>query len=220
MKAKTLIYAPAREPLNVLYQDDQLLVLSKPSGLLSVPGKAPELADCLEARAKSEYPDALLVHRLDMETSGVFIMAMNKAAQGHLGKQFEKRKTDKTYIARVSGLVEEDSGTVDLPLRCDWENRPRQMVCHEHGKPAQTHWQVVHREDDATRLQLTPITGRSHQLRVHCAEMGHAILGDPFYADEQAFEAADRLQLHAESLELYHPTGGGDRIRFDDPCPF
>ncbi|MFP4312940.1 MAG: pseudouridine synthase [Alphaproteobacteria bacterium] len=197
-----------------------MLVFSKPSGLLSVPGKDAHLADCMEGRARAIYPDALLVHRLDMETSGIFLMARGKEVQANLGKQFECRKVQKTYIARVAGHPENDSGLIDLPLRCDWPNRPRQMVCYEHGKPSQTRWEVLEREAAGfSRLALYPITGRSHQLRVHLAEIGHAILGDPFYASETMRNAADRLQLHAQSLTIHHPDGGA-LITFTDPAPF
>ncbi|MGH1398226.1 MAG: pseudouridine synthase [Alphaproteobacteria bacterium] len=224
MKAKrpvpNLIYDPPDDPLRVLYVDEDLLVLSKPSGLLSVPGRGEHLSDCMSTRAQKEYPDALVVHRLDMETSGVFLMARNKAAQGHIGKQFEARTTNKYYITRVWGHVEEESGVIDLPMRCDWDNRPRQMVCFEHGKNAVTEWKVLEREPNAiTRLRLKPITGRSHQLRVHMEEIGYPMLGEVFYAHDAARDAAPRLQLHAEMLEIEHPTTG-ERIIFTDPAPF
>lgn len=219
MNPRPLHYAPPEIPLTVLHQDEDLLVLSKPSGLLSVPGKAESHADSLETRVKEEFPNALLVHRLDLETSGVFIMAMNKQAQANLGKQFERRKTHKTYIARVWGVPDTDNGHINLPLRCDWENRPRQMVCYKHGKPAQTDWRVLEYEGGFARLELTPLTGRSHQLRVHLAEIRHPILGDPFYAPEEAYEAANRLQLHAQSLTLHHPKDG-EHVTFTDPCSF
>ncbi|MAF97801.1 MAG: RNA pseudouridine synthase [Micavibrio sp.] len=229
-KPKAFSYAPPSEPLKILHEDDALLVFSKPSGLLSVPGRAEDHADCLQARAAALYPESLLVHRLDLETSGIFIMARTKEAQSHLGKQFERRKTAKTYIARIWGDVEGEEGLIDLPLRCDWENRPMQMVCYEHGRPSQTHWTVLAREtlpdgSPVTRLELNPITGRSHQLRVHLLELGnkeqggHPILGDDFYAHERAHKAAPRLQLHAEKLTIHHPNGG-ERISFIDPCPF
>ncbi len=208
-------------PLNIVYQDNYLLVLDKPSGLLSVPGKAPELADCLESRAKDAFPEALLIHRLDMDTSGLFIMAMNKDVQGNLGKQFERRKVSKTYVALSDGLAEEDEGVIDLPLRCDWPNRPLQMVCFEHGKPSQTHWKALERNEQAntTRFELKPITGRSHQLRVHLKEIGHPILGDPFYAPEDLQKAAQRLLLHAHTLTIHHPEDGR-LITFESDLPF
>ncbi len=223
LKLPPLFYDPPSEPLKILYQDDDLLVLSKPSGLLSVPGKAEDQRDCLETRAQDELPNALLTHRLDLETSGVFMMAMNKESQALINKQFEKRQTEKHYIARVWGHVEENNGHIDLPMRCDWENRPRQMVCYEHGRSAQTDWEVLERESASgqafTRMLLKPITGRSHQLRVHMEEIGHPILGEVFYAHDEAEHAAERLQLHAESLTVYHPTSG-EKMTFTDPCPF
>lgn len=223
-KIRPLVYAPPQGPLKILHQDDDLLVLSKPSGLLSVPGRGEDLSDCLEMRAKEAFPEALLIHRLDMETSGVFIMAMNKDTQRNIGLQFERRKTRKTYIARVWGVIEENSGAIDLPLRCDWENRPLQIVCYEHGRASQTGWEVLEREENATRVKLTPHTGRTHQLRVHMLELdkengGHPVLGDDFYAHEKAYDAAERLQLHAESLTLHHPKGG-KLVTFTDECPF
>ena len=201
-----------------------MLVLNKQSGLLSVPGKHPEHADCLEARAVEAVPDALLVHRLDMETSGVFIMARSKQAQRHLGFQFEKRNAKKTYVARVSGHIAERSGAVDLPLICDWPNRPKQMVDHERGKQAVTHWTVLERETDpsninATRVKLTPHTGRSHQLRVHMLTIGHVILGDRLYGSPEEIDAADRLQLHAETLTVMHPVKK-EFMTFMSPTPF
>jgi len=211
-------YAPPETPLAVLHADADLLVLNKPSGLLSVPGKAAEHADCLEVRAKFAFPDALLVHRLDMDTSGVMIFARNKAAQRHLGLQFERRHTVKTYEALVWGQPE-DEGEVDLPLITDWPNRPLQKVCFESGKASHTKWQVIGRGAGFARVRLTPTTGRSHQLRVHMLSIGHPILGDRFYAEGEALAAAPRLCLHALTLEIYHPTGG-ERIRFEAPTPF
>jgi len=202
----------------VLHRDADILVLDKPSGLLSVPGKPVDHADCLEARARAAFPDTLLVHRLDMDTSGVMIFALNKPAQRHLGLQFEKRYVRKTYIARVWGRVSDPTGTVDLPLKTDWPNRPKQMVSDD-GRAAQTDWEELSRDNTATRLRLRPLTGRSHQLRVHMAAIGHPILGDRFYAQGAALAAADRLQLHAESLELRHPADGRTMV-FEAPCPF
>ncbi|WP_068315446.1 bifunctional tRNA pseudouridine(32) synthase/23S rRNA pseudouridine(746) synthase RluA [Polycladidibacter hongkongensis] len=219
-QAPAFIYTPPKEPfLDVLYHDADLLVLNKPSGLLSVPGKAAEHKDCLETRAQQRFPTATTVHRLDMDTSGVMIMALNKAAHRHLGLQFERRYTKKQYLARVWGQVALESGVVDLPLRCDWPNRPKQMVDHELGKPAQTHFTVLSRDAQSSVMLLKPVTGRSHQLRVHMLELGHPILGDRFYAQGEALAAADRLQLHAHVLELRHPIGGAD-LRFVAACPF
>lgn len=203
----------------MLYQDDDLLVVDKPSGLLSVPGKAAEHSDCLAKRAQETYPQCRIVHRLDMDTSGILVLAMNAPAHRHLGMQFERRHIRKTYVARVWGTVESDSGTIDLPLICDWPNRPRQMVDHERGKPSQTDWQVLERGINSTRLKLTPLTGRSHQLRVHLLSLGHPILGDNIYAHQDALAVADRLQLHAQSLTMFHPTGGRT-CKFTSECPF
>ena len=212
-------YLPPMDPLIVLHSDDDMVIVDKPSGLLSVPGKPETHRDCLEDRVRAQYPTTLLIHRLDLETSGVMVFALNKAAQKHINLQFERRQVQKTYLARVAGSVEQDEGEIDLPLIADWPRRPMQKVCFETGKPSQTHWRVLEREADATRLELKPATGRSHQLRVHLKEIGHPILGDPFYADEEHYAAAPRLQLHAETLELRHPTGG-EWHRFRAACPF
>ena len=211
-------YNPPQDPLRILHEDQALLVVDKPSGLLSVPGKGPHLADCLIARVQAAFPDALLVHRLDRDTSGVMVFALTPHAQRHLGLQFEKRQTKKTYVAIVSGHVSERTGIVDLPLIVDWPNRPLQMVDFENGKQAITEWRVARTEGTNTRMRLYPQTGRSHQLRVHMKEIGHPILGDPFYASGAALDAP-RLMLHAEELRLRHPEGGKG-MRFRAPAPF
>ncbi|WP_424941504.1 RluA family pseudouridine synthase [Aliiroseovarius sp. S253] len=211
-------YNPPNDPLVILHHDHELLLVDKPSGLLSVPGKGEHLADCLIARIQAVFPEALLVHRLDRDTSGVMVFALTPHAQRHLGLQFEKRQMKKTYIARVFGQVEGTEGTVDLPLIVDWPNRPKQHVDLENGKPAVTDWKVLKREENATRMRLFPQTGRSHQLRVHMLELGHPILGDPFYATGEARDAP-RLMLHAESLRLRHPDGGKG-MTFKAKCPF
>ncbi len=213
------VYDPPTGPLSVIHRDESLLVIDKPSGLLSVPGKSDEHKDCLESRVKKEFVDTLLVHRLDMDTSGLIIFALTKAAQRHLGLQFERRHIKKTYQAMVAGNVLQDEGEVTLPLVVDWPNRPLQKVCAETGKPAQTHWKVLEHLKNSTRLHLYPITGRSHQLRVHMKETGHPILGDRFYASGQALSSVDRLMLHSEALSLFHPNGG-ERVSFHCPCPF
>jgi tRNA pseudouridine32 synthase / 23S rRNA pseudouridine746 synthase len=211
-------YNPPDTPLSIVYHDHELLVLDKPSGLLSVPGKGEHLADCLIARVQAVFPEALLVHRLDRDTSGIMIFALTPHAQRHLGLQFEKRQSKKVYVARVWGKVEEKTGTVDLPLIVDWPNRPLQHVDFENGKPAVTDWRVVKYEGETTRMRLFPKTGRSHQLRVHMREIGHPILGDPFYATGEARDFP-RLMLHAESLKLRHPDGGKGVV-FKAKCPF
>ena len=211
-------YSPSQDPLAILHHDHELLLVDKPSGLLSVPGKGEHLADCLIDRVQAVFPDALLVHRLDRDTSGVMVFAMTRHAQRHLNLQFETRQVKKIYVARVFGRVEERQGTVDLPLIVDWPNRPLQHVDHENGKPSITDWKVVKYEERATRVRLFPQTGRSHQLRVHMREIGHPILGDPFYATGEALEA-ERLMLHAESLRISHPDGGKG-LTFKAKCPF
>lgn len=211
-------YDPPQDPLNLLYTDHHLLVVDKPPGLLSVPGKGAHLADCLLTRIQAAFPEALLIHRLDRDTSGVMIFALSAMAQRHLGLQFEKRQTKKVYYAHVWGRVEEKTGTVDLPIAVDWPNRPLQRVDHENGRAAVTGWRVVRHEENSTRIRLYPQTGRSHQLRVHMKEIGHPILGDPFYATGEA-RAAPRLMLHAESLRLRHPEGGRG-MNFSAPRPF
>ncbi len=199
--------------------DNSLLIINKPAGLLSVEGKADDHKDCVDSRMKALYPQARIVHRLDLATSGVMVLAMSPKAQRHLGLQFERRHTAKTYLARIWGQPENDSGHIDLPLRCDWPNRPRQMVDHKQGKSAQTDWEVISRDDISARVLLKPITGRSHQLRVHMLAIGHPILGDQLYAHDEAFAATDRLQLHAASLTLHHPEGG-ERMTFEAPNEF
>ena len=202
-----LHYAPPLSPyLDILYQDEALVVFNKPSGLLTVPGKAPEHKDSLEYRARLVWPGIRLVHRLDMATSGVVVMALTADSQRELNRQFQQRETEKHYIARASSQIAADCGSIDLPLICDWPNRPKQKVCYEHGKPSLTHYHVLSRDSSGSRVRLTPVTGRSHQLRVHLQWLGHAILGDKFYADALALSAADRLQLHAEKLRLQHPV--------------
>ncbi len=211
-------YLPPTQELEVLHLDDDLIVVSKPSGLLSVPGKDPAHQDCLELRVKALHPNALLVHRLDMDTSGVMVFAGNPQAQRHLGLQFERRHLEKTYEALVWGQPT-DEGVVRLPLIVDWPNRPLQKVCHETGRPAETYWKVLERFKDHTRVELAPKTGRSHQLRVHMLEIGHPILGDRFYANGEALAASRRLCLHARKLRLRHPTGGA-WVEFEEPTPF
>lgn len=209
-------YDPPQGPLVYLHRDDAVLVMEKPSGLLSVPGKLEGRRDSLETRLRAAHPESLLVHRLDCDTSGVIIFARSKAAQGFLGQEFEQRRAQKTYIARVAGVIENDSGHIDLPLAADWPNRPRQQVDPQ-GRPAQTDWQVIARTGTETRVRLAPLTGRSHQLRVHMLAIGHPILGDPIYNSDAS--AHPRLMLHAESLSLHHPVTKARSI-YHAACPF
>lgn len=214
---RAFTYKPATTPLNYIYVDADIIIVDKPSGLLSVPGK--QEPDCLEKRVQSNFSDSLTIHRLDMATSGVMVFARNKNAQRHIGLQFEKRHIEKYYVACVSGHVTDDTGMIDLPLICDWPNRPRQKVCFKNGKPASTAWKVVMREASKTRVMLMPKTGRSHQLRVHMLALGHPILGDRIYANDLDFKRAERLLLHSETIKLRHPSGG-HWLEFTAPCPF
>ncbi|HMM08105.1 MAG TPA: pseudouridine synthase [Paracoccus solventivorans] len=200
----SFVYQPTPEQPRLIHHDDQILVVEKPAGLLSVPGRGEDRADCLIARLRAAFPTVLLVHRLDLDTSGVMVFALTPHAQKHLGQQFERRQVKKAYVARVWGRLQPATGRVDLPLIVDWPNRPRQKVDFEQGRPAQTDWRVIRAGEDETRVRLFPLTGRSHQLRVHMASLGHPILGDPLYATGAAADHP-RLMLHAESLRLRHP---------------
>lgn len=211
-------YAPPDDPLDVLHEDAEMLVVSKPAGLLSVPGKGPHLADCLIARVQAVWPQALLVHRLDRDTSGVMVFGVTPHAQRFLSKQFELRAAKKTYVARVWGRFTPKVGRVDLPLLVDWPNRPRQHVDHENGKAAVTDWRVLRDTATESRVRLMPKTGRSHQLRVHMLAMGHPILGDPFYATGAARDF-ERLMLHSEELKIKHPNSGR-MMKFRQSAPF
>ncbi|SDL48017.1 RluA family pseudouridine synthase [Paracoccus chinensis] len=200
----SFVYQPTQEQPRLIHHDDQILVVEKPAGLLSVPGRGEDRADCLINRLRGAFPTVLLVHRLDMDTSGIMVFGLTPHAQKHLGQQFERRQVKKAYVARVWGRLEGKEGRVDLPLIVDWPNRPRQKVDHAEGRPAQTDWRVIRASDAETRVRLYPLTGRSHQLRVHMASLGHPILGDPLYAEGPAADHP-RLMLHAESLRLRHP---------------
>lgn len=213
-----MIYDPPPGAPEVIHEDHEIVVVNKASGLLSVPGRGPDKADCLIARLRGAFPTVLLVHRLDCDTSGVMVFALTPHAQRNLSKQFEERRVKKVYVARVAGRLAPKTGRVDLPLIVDWPNRPRQKVDHDEGRPAQTDWRVMRAGDDETRVRLFPLTGRSHQLRVHMAETGHPILGDPLYATGAAAEHP-RLMLHAESLRIKHPDSGIS-LTFNASVPF
>ncbi|BBM01450.1 RluA family pseudouridine synthase [Microbulbifer sp. GL-2] len=212
-------YCPSTEPyFTVVYKDPSLLVLDKPSGLLCVPGRDPAHKDSLASRVQEHYPEALIVHRLDMDTSGLVVMARSPEVHRALSTLFQKRKVDKTYFARVWGVPETDIGEVDLPLICDWPNRPRQIVDFEVGKPSLTHWEKISNSNSCSLIRLKPITGRSHQLRVHMQAIGHPILGDPFYAHKEAVAAASRLLLHASELKFIHPVKE-EMLQFNSELP-
>lgn len=210
--------------IDVLYMDDALLVLNKPAGLLSVPGRGEDKQDCLSARVQRHYPEALVVHRLDMATSGVMVFARSPAVQRCLNDAFASRSVTKRYIAIVDGhpeLPHSAWGVIDLPILVDWPNRPRRVIDLVHGKPSMTRWRTLSFNDtmQTTRVELEPITGRSHQLRVHLLAMGHAIVGDALYANQQVQAKSDRLLLHACSIELQHPVSG-QTMQFFSPEPF
>ncbi len=206
-------------PLPLLYADADILVVDKPTRLLSVPGRGPEKQECVVSRLAQEFGEVLVVHRLDWETSGIMVLARNKTAQRELSRQFQQREVDKRYVAVVHGCVADDAGEVNLPLICDWPNRPRQMVCHETGKPSLTRWQVMEQGALHSRLLLLPLTGRSHQLRVHMLSLGHPILGDPLYAQGAALTMAERLLLHASALTIRHPLTAKP-LQFESTPPF
>ena len=207
-----------------LYADDTLLVFDKPSSLLAVPGRGADKQDCLSARVQACYPDALIVHRLDMATSGLMVMARGAAVQRALSQAFAAREVMKRYIAVVSGRLEappEGWGIIDLPIIVDWPNRPLRMVDHQIGKPSLTRWRVLGYDETGTctRVELEPVTGRSHQLRVHLRALGHPILGDALYAPPDVQARASRLLLHAGSLGFAHPVTG-EALTFESPVPF
>lgn len=205
----------------MVYCDDRLIVVEKPAGLLSVPGRGADKQDCLSARVQREFADALVVHRLDMATSGLFLMARGAQAQRTLSIAFAGREVRKLYVALVAGRMPASEGEIDMPLIADWPNRPRQKVDQETGKPSRTLWRAIAYDaaSDTTRVELEPVTGRSHQLRVHLMAVGHPILGDALYAPPSVQGLAPRLMLHATQLELTHPSSGKTLLCRSDP-PF
>jgi len=194
------------------------VVIDKPSGMLSVPGKGVDKADCAAARVRRAIPNAegpLIVHRLDMDTSGLMVFGLDPDAQRHLSAQFEARRVGKAYCALVAGIIEAETGIIDVPMRLDVDRRPIQIVDHDQGRSAITRWRVLTLEVDRTRLRLEPETGRTHQLRVHCAHIGHPILGDVIYGPQpQTANSAPRLMLHACLLEFHDPTTA-EHVRFE-----
>lgn len=201
-------YAPPRGDIEIVHEDAALIVAVKPAGLLSVPGRGPDKADCLQARLAERFGDVLTVHRLDMETSGLIVFARTAKAQAELSRAFRERSVEKRYVAVVDGVPAEAEGEIDLPLITDWPNRPRQKVDHETGKPSLTRWRMLEAGKGRARLELEPVTGRSHQLRVHLAAIGHPILGDGLYAPDAVRAASPRMCLHACRLGLAHPDDG------------
>lgn len=195
----------------IIYIDDDLIIVDKPAGLLSVPGKAEDNRDCLITRIQEKYPEAIIVHRLDMATSGLMILPRSKRAEKRISVQFQRRKVLKKYVALLHGVIDEDEGVITAPLICDWENRPRQKIDFEIGKPSQTYFEVLGRNEDTTRVCFWPSTGRSHQLRMHSIYIEHPICGDLFYIGDDGYK---RLMLHASYLEFKHPMSG-EKIAFE-----
>lgn len=213
-------YHPPHGAIDYLHIDDAIIAINKQAGLLSVPGRGPEKADCAVSRIEADYPIALIVHRLDMATSGILLFARSKDVQRRLSKQFENGNVAKRYTAKVWGQPDPTSGLIDQPLMTDWPNRPKQMIDLENGKPSQTRYETESTQPGGTaRLTLTPLTGRSHQLRVHMLSIGHPILGDQLYAHEAARTAAPRLCLHAEEINFIHPHTGVQH-KITSPAPF
>ena len=227
MSARTVpdadIYRPPPDTgLEVLHVEDAFVVLVKPPGLLSEPGRGPEKRDSLLIRAQAVWPDARIVHRLDMPTSGLIVLARETLAHASLSEAFREREVDKRYEALVRGRPANDEGEIDLPLVVDWPNRPRQIVCHDTGKPSLTHYRVVGEArvegiGTLARIALAPVTGRTHQLRVHLASLGCPIAGDPFYGI--AGDTAPRMMLHACRLAFAHPLTG-EPLVFESAVPF
>ncbi|RMA79993.1 pseudouridine synthase [Umboniibacter marinipuniceus] len=211
--------AAQHSQLDILFQTEHFIAVNKPADLLSVPGRGVEKIDSVVHRARAQFGFAEAVHRLDMPTSGIMLVALTKDADKALKRQFSERTTRKRYEAMIWGLPEQESGVIDQPLICDWDNRPRQIVCYEHGKASQTQWKITEKLADRCRVSLVPITGRSHQLRVHLQWLGHPILGDEFYAEGHAKLASDRLLLHAAELDFDDPVTG-QRHRLSSAVPF
>jgi len=208
--------------IEILYSDKHIILVNKPSGLLSVPGRGPDKRDCVIARVQESFPTARVVHRLDCATSGVMVLAQSLDSQRELSRQFHDREVKKHYEALVLGQVKDKHGEVDFPLITDWPNRPRQKVC-ANGKSALTYYEKLDQLDIrgtcCSRMRLTPVTGRSHQLRVHMMEIGHAIIGDRLYADAAGVDLLPRLALHAAYLKIMHPATG-DQLEFNAHVPF
>lgn len=224
-QADPFIVPLCNEEIDVLYQDEYLLLINKPSGLLTLSGKHPLNKDSVHFRLVKDFPTATMIHRLDFGTSGILIVALNKEVNAHIGKQFQAHSVSKTYTAILHGDVVEDSGSIELPIAKDRPNFPLQKICYESGKSAVSHYDVVERlagdlgAPDSTRVIFKPVSGRTHQLRIHSRELGHPILGCDLYATDEAFFMADRLMLHATGIEFDHPVTG-KRINGYSPCPF
>ena len=220
-QADPFIVPVCNEQIEILYKDDYILLINKPSGLLSLSGKHPLNKDSVHFRLVQEFPSARMLHRLDFGTSGVMLVALNKEVNGELTKQFQNRTINKTYMALLHGHISKDNGLIDFPIAKDSDNFPLQKLCHKTGKNAVSKYQVIERLNNpfATKVKFTPITGRTHQLRIHSSHIGHPILGCDLYATDDAFNMAKRLMLHAATLEFDHPING-ERMIGESLCPF
>ncbi len=209
----------SQAPIRIVYEDRDLLLVDKPHHLLSVPGRHPLNHDSLIRRLQPRYPDVQAVHRLDLDTSGLMVVPKRRESLSELGRQFQRRQIEKEYTAIVWGEMEDDGGEIELPIATDWPNRPKQMICEERGKHALTRFEVLNRGDNRSLVKLMPVTGRSHQLRIHMQSLGHPIIGCDMYAHPEALEASDRLLLHATRLKLCAPSTGNWLSAFS-PIPF
>lgn len=216
---RPFIYNPPQGPLEIIHEDKDVLIVNKPAGLLSVRGRLSAHQDSLEARVQALWPHARIVHRLDLDTSGVLVLALNPRAHKALGRQFEKRIIKKSYEALLWGELHSRQGIIELPLIVDWANRPRQILSYQHGRMAITEFTCLNFSHGISHVQLKPVTGRTHQLRVHMLALGHPILGDSLYAPDKAYRTLPRLALHASTLELRHPENG-DWHHFKSVCDF
>lgn len=221
VRIDNFVAPPCVDEIDIIYQDEAILLINKPSGLLSLSGKNPLNLDSVHYRLLQQFPTALMIHRLDLGTSGLLVIALNKEVAAHINRQFQLRSVDKTYQAILAGQVANDAGEIDLPIAKDPANFPRLKVCLANGKPASSHYTVLERavETNTTRVLFTPLTGRTHQLRIHSAGLGHPILGCDLYGTPESEGLADRLLLHATTLEFDHPLSG-KRVRGVSACPF
>jgi tRNA pseudouridine32 synthase/23S rRNA pseudouridine746 synthase len=205
--------------VTILFQDFDIIIVDKDPDLLSVPGRGVEKLDSVYHRLTLQFEEVHIVHRLDMATSGIMVFARHKEALRHIQQQFQHRQTEKSYQAIIAGRLTPTEGAINLPMRCDWPNRPKQMVCYEFGKKSLTRWRVMSHYENSTRVELIPKTGRSHQLRIHCNALGHPILGDNLYGTTESQTATEHLCLHAQSLSFKHPTTL-KRLTFTSSAPF
>ena len=214
------ILPPPMGGIEYVYNDEQIIIVDKPANMLSVPGRTPDKQDCLIHRVQKLFSEARIVHRLDFATSGLMVIAQNRESHRELSRQFENRDIEKTYLAKVFGQPEQTSGVLNQPMRCDWERRPLQIIDHQLGKKALTHWRIIERLENSCLVELSPTTGRTHQLRVHMQAMGHPILGDELYAHEAAYSMADSLNLHAKELIINHPAENNRMVFSSTIDPF